>query len=65
MSSAVAHHFQHLYYLLGLYENIKKGGLVNWPHDFVFLNQTSSTQTDQINNIFGLKDFLETGKLYK
>lgn len=63
MSSAVAHHFQHVYYLLGFYENIIKnpGQSINWPDDFVLRKLDSDSGRNQILNLFALKDFMETG----
>ena len=64
MSSAVAHHFQHVYYLLGFYENIIKnpGTDINWPDGFVLKNFSPDRERNQILNLFTLPDFLETGR---
>lgn len=64
MSSAVAHHFQHVYYFLGFYENILKNPekSINWPDGFELKNLDSDFGRNQVLNLFRLKDFLETGK---
>lgn len=63
MSSGVAHHFQHVYYLLGSYETIIKNPKqsLNWPDNFVVRNLDSDVGRNQILNLFALKDFMETG----
>ena len=63
MSSAVAHHFQHVYYLLGFYENIIKNPKksINWPDNFVVRKLSTDSGRNQILNLFALPDYMETG----
>ena len=63
MSSGVAHHFQHVYYLLGFYESIIRnpGSDINWPDNFTVRNLSSDNARNQILNLFALSDFLEAG----
>ena len=67
MSSAVAHHFQHVYYMLGFYETIIKSptSQINWPDQFVVRNLDQDPQRNQVLNLFALQDFLESGYFYK
>lgn len=64
MSNGVMHHFQHLYYMIGLFEDIENNKNINWPPNFIFKNFTNNTRQNNIYNIFGLNDFLETGKIF-
>lgn len=63
LSSGVIHYFQHITYLVGMYQNIEKNIEITWPQNFTLENRSNITKENLKLNMIRLPNFSELGNI--